>query len=95
MPKIKIEDIIFWILILIIVAIALWLLAGSPPEVNALVAIALFVATSELIIWKKLFAVEKNTAVDFAKLDKNVSISFIKLRNDIKELKDLIKKKRK
>jgi len=56
---IKIEDIIFWILISAIVAIALWLLSGSPPEIDALITIALFVAASEMLIWRKIFSIEK------------------------------------
>jgi len=33
--KIKIEDILIWILILGVIAVSLWLLSGSPVETNA------------------------------------------------------------
>ena len=66
--KIKIEDVIFWVIILLIIATALWLLLGSPPETDALISIALFVAASELLIWRKLFDINKKTAVGFEKV---------------------------
>lgn len=71
--KIKIEDIILWILVLAIVAIALWLLHGSPPEENALITVALFIAASELLIWKKLFEIDKNTAIGFTKVKEKLN----------------------
>lgn len=64
----KIEDIIFWIIIFLIIATALWLLSGSPLETDALISIALFVAASELLIWRKLFDIDKKTAVGFEKV---------------------------
>jgi len=71
---VKIENIIFWIAILAIIAIALWLLSGSPPETNAIISVALFVAVSELMLWKFLFKIDKKTTVGFVrvkgKLDK-------------------------
>lgn len=74
---IKIEDIMFWIIILLIIATALWLLSGSPGETDALISIALFVAASELLIWKKLFSIDKRTA-----------ISFEKVKSDLKYIKN-------
>ena len=65
---VKIEDIIFWILILSIIAIALWMLSGSPTETNALISIALFVSASELMLWKTLFKIDKKTSVGFIKV---------------------------
>lgn len=75
----KLEDILIWVVIVLIIATAIWLLMGSPPEANALISIALFVAASELLIWKKLFSIEKNTAV-----------SFVKLKSDIQDIKNKI-----
>ena len=73
----KIEDIIFWVVIVLIIATALWLLSGSPSETDALISIALFVAASEILIWKKLFAIDKNTAIGFAKI-----------KSELKEIKN-------
>ena len=79
----EIKNIIFWVLIFLIIATALWLLHGSPAESSALIAVALFVAASELLIWKNLF-----------NIDKKNSIGFIKIKNEInknhEELKYLI-----
>ena len=70
---VKIEDIVFWILIILIIATALWLLHGSPAESNALIAVALFVATSEVLLWKALFKLDRKTSIGFVKLDKSLS----------------------
>lgn len=80
--KLKLEDIIFWAIIIGIIIVSVWLLYGSPPEVNALITIAIFAATSELLIWKKIFSTDKNTAV-----------SFVNLKRDINKIKSLIKTK--
>lgn len=94
---VRIEDIVFWILIILIIATALWLLHGSPAESSALITLALFVATSEVLLWKALFKIDRKTSIEFVKLDKSLAISFIKIKNDMhnkhNELKDLIKSK--
>lgn len=78
----KIEDIIFLIFIAAIIVIALWLLNGSPTEVNSLIAIALFVASSEMLLWRKLF-----------EIDKKFMISFTKVKNELGNIKDLVKRR--
>ena len=82
MVKITIEDVVFWIFILLIIGTALWLLHGSPPESSALITIAIFFAGSELMIWKRIFKIENNFNNDFSKMDKNITVSFMKLRSD-------------
>ncbi len=79
MSRLKIEDIMFWILIAAIVAIAIWLLSGSPDLENALITIGLFIIGSEILLWRKLFSIDKNTAV-----------GFVKVNSDLKEIKNLI-----
>jgi hypothetical protein len=93
MVKIKIEDIIFWIFILIIIGTALWLLHGSPPEMNAIITVALGVAGSELLIWKKIFSIEKDSNFAILKIDKNISLSFMKIKNEIEKNNILINNK--
>lgn len=80
---IKIEDILFWILIITIIAIVLWLLSGSPPETDALIAIGLFVIASESLIWKKLFTLDNKIEIGLLKLDNKTSLSFMNLKNEI------------
>lgn len=72
--KLKPEDIMFWILIMLIVGVAIWKLVGSPTDTATLIAVILFFASSELLIWRKMFEIEKKTAV-----------SFIKIGNELKE----------
>ncbi|MBU1136483.1 MAG: hypothetical protein ABIG37_00590 [Nanoarchaeota archaeon] len=79
----KLEDIVFWFLILGIIAIALWMLHGSPTEASAIIAVSVFVATSEILIWKTIFEKDKSIFINFEKLDKKTSISFEKLKNEI------------
>lgn len=78
----KIEDIVFWVFIIAVILIALWLLSGSPPEINALISIALFVASSEILLWRKLFEIDKKAAVSYAKV-----------KEDLETIKSLIKNK--
>ena len=74
--KIKIEDIIFWILIIAAISIIIWLLNGSPTTESALVSIGLFIISCDIFLWKKYF-----------ELDKNAAVSFTKLKNDLYNLK--------
>jgi len=82
MVKIKFEDIMFWIFILLIIGTALWLLHGSPPDISAIITIAVGVTGSELLIWKKIFSIEKDFNCIVSKIDKNINISFMKMKND-------------
>jgi len=66
--KIKIEEIVFWIIIFAIIALAIWLLSGSPTDTSAIAALAAFVAASEILIWKTLFSIDKKTTTGFMKL---------------------------
>ena len=79
--KIKFEDIIFWLLIAGIIAIALWLLHGSPTEVNAIIAVAIFVATSEILLWKTFFNIDKRTSVSFEKVKNTIDKNHLELKN--------------
>src|SRR3989344_444638 len=75
--KIKIEDIMFWILILAAIAVILWLLNSSPTSESALISIGLFIISSEIFLWKKYFEV-----------DKKMVVSFIKIKNDLGNMKN-------
>ena len=93
MIKTTIEDIIFWIFILIIIGTALWLLKGSPPEIDAIITIGIAVAGSELLIWKKIFSVEKDFNREISKIDKSITISFMKMKNDLDKMNSVINNK--
>ncbi len=76
---IKIEDIVLWIVILFIIGIGVYLLikTNSPIEVDALISLTLFVAASELLIWRSLF-----------KMDKKVACGFIKMKSDMSKMEN-------
>jgi len=84
----KISDIVFWLIIVGIIAIALWLLSGSPTEIGAIIGIATFVGASEILLWKALFQIDKRTAIGFEK----VSSDFKIMRNDLENKHREIKK---
>ena len=93
---IRIEDFLFWIVIFFIVGISLWLLSGSPGLEGALVAVGLSVATSEVLLWKKLFSIDKKTAVGFVRVSKDFEVirsdlSFIK--EEISQMRNFIERK--
>ena len=97
--SIKLEDILFWLLIMGIIAVVIWMLHGSPPTENGLLIITIFVATSEVLLWRVMFNTEKKSIIGIERLDKKSAISFERVRNqlgniqkDIKEIKLLIKR---
>lgn len=78
---VKIEDIVFWIIIMAIIAIAIWMLFGSPTLEAGLISIGLFVAGSEILLWKTLF-----------KMDKKTPIGFIKVQNKFESIENKLNK---
>jgi membrane protein implicated in regulation of membrane protease activity len=87
LDKMKTEDIIFWLIIGLIVGVAIWKLFGSPTDTATLISIALFVAGSEIILWKALFKIDKKTTVGFERVKNQLG----NIQKDIKEIKLLIK----
>lgn len=81
--KIKIEDIIFWLLIISIIAIVFWLLSGSPPEIDALITITLTIALSEVLLWKVIFSMDKKTSIGFLR----VKHQFDKIEKEVGKIK--------
>ena len=83
--KIKLEDIMFWILIALIVGVAIWKLAGSPTDTATLIAVVLFFAGSEILIWKDLFKIGNNTKVSFMKVRNEMNNKFMVMENEMSE----------
>lgn len=81
--RITIEDIVFWLIILGIIAIVLWMLHGSPTEMGAIMGIGTFFGASELLIWRKLFHIENKFNLKISKLDKSTTVGFVKVKHDI------------
>ena len=95
MRKIKIRDIIFWILILAAIGIAIWLVIGSPTIETGLLMIVIFIAASEIVIWKTLFKIDKKTCIGFIKIKNEMHNKFVEVNNNLNEIKLLIKEKKK
>ena len=76
------------ILILAAIGVAIWLLVGSPTTEQGLLMITIFIATSEILLWRTLFSIDKKTAIGFEK----VKSGFDKIDYQLNEIKLLIKK---
>jgi hypothetical protein len=99
--KIKPEDIMFWILIALIIGLAIWKLFGSPTDTASLIALSLFIAGSEMLIWKAIFKIDKKTSIGFIKLkndmDKQftqVTYSFEKINTQLNSIENKLNKKK-
>ena len=93
MKKIKPLDIIFWILILAAVGMAIWLVIGSPTLETGLLIIVIFIASSEILLWKTLFNIDKKTAIGFERVKNNFNIKFNELNTKLENIENLIKRK--
>ena len=98
--RIKIEDVLFWILAAAIVSICIWMLNGSPALESALITLGLFVIGSEALLWKKFFAIDKNTAIGFVKVSSDlkekhneIKNELVNMKNEFTDIKNLIKEK--
>ena len=91
---VKIEDIIFWILIALIVGVAIWKLIGSPTDTATLISIALFVAGSEILLWKAFFAMDKKVSIGFMKMKNDLDNKLNKIENKLENIENLIKRKK-
>jgi hypothetical protein len=99
--KLKINDILFWILIALILAVILWKLFGSPTDIATIIAITLFLIGSEMLIWRALFAIDKKTSLGFMKMKNDMNLlkndinnKFDNLNNKLNNLENLIRRKK-
>tara|TARA_Y100000310_G_C20673433_1_gene811517 strand:+ start:1809 stop:2093 length:285 start_codon:yes stop_codon:yes gene_type:complete len=91
--KLKATDIGFWILITLAISVILWMLHGSPTLEGGIISIGVFIISTEMLIWKKFFEIDKNTAISFAKVKNDLDNKFDKVQNELTSIKDLLKKK--
>lgn len=98
--RLKAEDIVFFIGIILAIFVLLWLLYGSPSVENALISVGLFIITSEVLLWRKYFKIDKNVSIGFVKvksdlnsLRKDMNVEFEKINDKLNNIKDLINKK--
>ena len=86
--KLKAEDIVFFISIGLALFVLLWLLHGSPMLDNALISIGTFIITSEVLLWRKYFEMDRNMMVGFYKVKNDFDKLNYKLDVELKYIKD-------
>ena len=84
--KIKFEDVMFWVAIIAIIGIVLWMLHGSPTDSGAIVGLGAFVAMSEILIWKKIFGIEKNTSIGFMNVKHDLGLMESRIINKLERI---------
>ena len=83
MAKIKTENIVFWILIIIIIAIIIWKLFGSPTDLATYLSIFSIMTALIISIWKGIYNLDTKLNNKITSLDRKTSMSFMKLKNDL------------
>lgn len=91
MTRITIEDAMILLMIVAIVGVGLWMLVGSPSELQAIMAVAMFFGSAGLFVLKKTFSVENNFNKKLFKLDKNTSMRILKKQDVLNCLKEKLK----
>jgi len=89
--KYSAEEIVGWIVIGLMIATAIWMLSGSPTLVGAVIGIFGFVATSEILLWRKLFSVENKTSLGFMKVKYDMEKNHLKILNKLDGIERRIK----
>ena len=92
MAKVKIENIVFWILIIIIIAIIIWKLFGSPTDLATYLSIFSIMTALIISIWKGIYNLEIKLNNKITRLDRKTSMSFMRLKNDLDNINKLVKR---
>lgn len=79
-----IDSALFWVPLALMLLLALWLMLGSPTDTETIIVLVVFVAGSELALWRSHFEFDKKASVGFAKVNKDIE--------DIKDKLDSITK---
>ncbi len=83
--EIKIEDIIFWIIIIITVSVVIWILHGSPPIENSFPSLIAFIIASEVLLWKAIYKIDKRTSNGFMKIKTDLKLIRYDMNNKLNE----------
>jgi|SRR3989344_221369 len=86
--KLKAEDIVFFIAIGLALFVLLWLLHGSPTIDSALTSIGTFIITSEVLLWRKYFQMDRGMVIGFSKVKNDFDKLNYKLDMELKYIKD-------
>ncbi len=79
--KIEFIDIMIIIVLLATVGLGLWMLFGSPTEIQAIIALSIFFGTSGFMLLRQIHKVDKNSIVKFSR----VKNSFLKVKHNIEK----------
>src|SRR3989338_8690710 len=82
--KLKAEDIVFFIAIGLALFVLLWLLHGSPTLDSALMSIGTFIITSEVLLWRKYFQMDRGMVIGFSKVKNDFDKLNYKLDMELK-----------
>ncbi|MEK6872235.1 MAG: hypothetical protein AABX16_05000 [Nanoarchaeota archaeon] len=81
--KIRIEDILFLMIILATTAIIIRKLFGCLSYFATLITLETFLITSKVIIWIYVFTIDKNTSMEFMK----VKNSFLTVKHEMEKIR--------
>ncbi len=88
----------FWIVVLLTLLVILWKLNGSPSDFATIVSVGIFLLTTEILTWKKIFSIEKDTFIGFMKvkhdIDKfriEINSRFDNIENKLNEIFNIIR----
>ncbi len=93
MARIKIEDIVFWILIFATIFVMLWKLFGSPSDMAAIITIGTFIISSGIMLWKNFFKLDKKTSLGFLKVKHDMEKNHLAITNRLNLMENNINNK--
>ena len=83
MAGIKIEDVVFWAAIIVLIAMMIWKLFGSPSVVDMLIAGVSFLVITVMALWRFSHTLDKR----IMKVDNKTTIGFTKVKADTDSIK--------
>jgi hypothetical protein len=83
---VKIEEVVFWILMISVIGVVIWMLSGSPPLENGLLMIMIFISSSMILLWKYIFGLKN----EILKVDNKTSMGFVKVNHDLELMENRI-----
>jgi len=75
----KIENILFWLLIMASIFIIIWSLSGSPTIENAIFSLLTFSLSQIILLWKEFYKFKSFTVTKLDKIERDVGLVLKKL----------------
>ena len=67
------EDIIILTSIFLLMFVAVWSFYGLPTKTSVLIYLGIFLVASNILLWRRIFIMDKNTAVSFVKANYDIA----------------------